>query len=366
MTWVFLLVGLGLLVVGAEMLVRGGSALAARLGISSLVIGLTIVAYGTSSPELAVSAKAALAGQSDIAIGNVVGSNIFNVLFILGVSALITPLVVSQQLVRVDIPIMIGVSILLLLMSLDGKLGLIDGSVLLAGIFAYTFLVVKIGKKESKQVQQEYEKEFGAKKLAAKDKSTRVLLGQILLVVIGLVVLVIGARLFVESSISVARSLGISELVIALTIVAAGTSMPEVATSIMASIRGERDIAVGNVIGSNIYNILAILGVSSLLAGRDGLQVSKAIFDFDLPVMIAVAVACLPIFFTGHKISRWEGGVFLLYYVVYVVYLIFKASDHDQLPLFSSTMVMFVMPITVLTMFVIYFQSRRNQKEVRK
>lgn len=360
--WLFLLLGLGLLVAGAEMLVRGGSRLAARLGVSSLLIGLTIVAYGTSAPELAVSAKAALSGQPDIAIGNVVGSNIFNVLFILGVSALITPLVVSQQLVRVDVPIMIGVSVMLILMSLDGKLGLIDGAILLSCFFAYTFLVVKIAKKESKQVQQEYEKEFGSEKLSEK-KSTSVLLGQIFLIVMGLVVLVIGARLFVESSISLARSFGISELVIALTIVAAGTSMPEVATSIMASIRGERDIAVGNVIGSNIFNIVAILGVSSLLAGQAGLQVSKAVFDFDLPIMLAVAVACLPIFFTGHKISRWEGAVFLLYYIFYVVYLILKASEHDQLPNFSSAMIFFVMPITVLTMFVVYFQSRLNQKK---
>jgi len=362
MSWLFLLAGLGLLVIGAEMLVRGGSALAARLGISALVIGLTIVAFGTSAPELAVSAKAALAGQPDIALGNVIGSNIFNVLFILGISALISPLVVSQQLVRVDVPVMLGVSVLVFLMALDGKLGQIDGLFLLSGFVLYTLAAVKLGKKEGREVQQEYEKEFGTKRLVH-DKSPRAMLGKILLVIAGLVVLIVGARLFVDASVGIARSFGISELVIALTIVAAGTSMPELATSVMASIRGERDIAVGNVVGSNIFNVVAILGISSLLAGPEGIRVSKAVYDFDLPVMIAVAAACLPIFFTGHKIARWEGAVFLLYYIFYVVYLIFKTSSHDQLPLFSSTMLMFVLPITILTMVVVYFQSHHNRKE---
>lgn len=365
MSWIMLLIGLGLLAAGAEMLVRGGSALAARLGVSSLVIGLTIVAFGTSAPELAVSAKAALKGQSDIALGNVVGSNIFNVLFILGVSSLITPLVVSQQLVRIDVPIMIGVSSIVFFMSLDGKLGKIDGVILFAVFLAYTYLAIKIGKKESRQVEEEYEREFGEKKVT-NDKSGKKILIQAALILGGLALLVLGARLFVDASIEVARSFGISELVIALTIVAAGTSMPEVATSIMASIRGERDIAVGNVVGSNIFNLAAILGISSLLAGPEGIRVSSAVFSFDLPVMIAVAGACLPIFFTGHKISRWEGGVFLLYYVLYVTYLILKASAHDQLSLFSSTMILFVVPITVVTMLVVYFQSRRNQNEVQR
>jgi cation:H+ antiporter len=361
MSWIFLVAGLAILVLGAEMLVRGGSSLAARLGVSALVIGLTIVAFGTSAPELAVSAKAILKGQSDIALGNIIGSNIFNVLFILGISALITPLVISQQLVRIDVPVMMGVSVVVFLMSFDGKLGQIDGVLLFSAFIVYTVMAVKLGKKESKQVEQEYEKEFGVKKLGS-DKSTKALLTQLVLILAGLALLVFGARLFVDASIELARSFGISELVIALTIVAAGTSMPELATSIMASIRGERDIAVGNVVGSNIFNILAILGISSLIAGPDGIRVSKAVLSFDLPVMIAVAVACLPIFFTDSKISRWEGAVFFLYYVLYVIYLIFKSSEHDQLPVFNMAMTTFVMPITVLTMLVIYFQSHRRKK----
>lgn len=356
MNWVVLLAGLGLLIIGAEMLVRGGASFAARIGISSLVIGLTIVAFGTSSPELVVSAKGALTGSADIAIGNVIGSNIFNVLFILGISALICPLTVSQQLVRVDVPIMIGVSVLAFILCLDGVLGKVDGIFLLTGIVLYTWFVIYLGKKEKKaEVIKEYESEFGA---AQKSKSWFL---DIFLIAGGLGVLIFGARWFVDGAIGIARSFSISELVIALTIVAAGTSMPEVATSIMASIRKERDIAVGNVVGSNIYNILAILGVSSILA-KDGLPVSLGIMDFDMPVMIAVAFACLPIFFTGRTISRWEGGVFVFYYAAYTAYLILKSSEHDQLPMMSGVMMLFVIPLTVLTMVVVYFQTHLKNK----
>ncbi len=356
MDWLILSAGLALLIAGAEMLVRGGASFAARIGVSSLVIGLTIVAYGTSSPELVVSTKAALSGSADIALGNVVGSNIFNILFILGISALICPLVVSQQLVRVDVPIMVALSVLAFILSLDGVLGKGDGIIFLTGIVFYTWLVIRFGKKEKKkQVISEYESEFGGTR---KSKSW---LLDIFLILTGLGVLILGARWFVDGAVGIARSLGISELIIALTIVAAGTSMPEVATSVMASIRKERDIAVGNVVGSNIYNILAILGVASILA-KDGLSVSLGIRDFDMPVMIAVAIACLPIFFTGKTISRWEGGVFVFYYVAYTTYLILKSSEHDQLPMMSGAMMFFVIPITVLTMAVIYFQAHCKSK----
>lgn len=352
-------VGLILLAGGAEMLVRGSAALALRLGLSSIVVGLTVVAYGTSSPELVVSAKGALAGSSDIALGNVIGSNIFNVLFILGVSALICPLAVTQRLIRVDVPIMIGVSALVLVLGLDGKLGKTDGLLLVSGILIYTVWVVRFGKKEkSPEVIREYDAELGPSKRSAS------LAKEIVLIIAGLGVLIAGARWFVDGSVGIARAIGVSELVIALTIVAAGTSMPEVATSIMASIRKERDIAVGNVVGSNIYNLLAILGVSSLLAKGDGLSVSPGALDFDLPVMIAVAVTCLPVFLTEKGISRWEGGVFLFYYTAYVTYLILKSSEHDQLPMMSGMMMMmFVIPITLLTMMVVYIQSHQKSRQ---
>lgn len=351
------IVGLILLAGGAEMLVRGGAGLALRMGVSPLVVGLTVVAYGTSSPELFVSAKAALAGQSDIAMGNVVGGNIFNVLGILGIAAVICPLKVSQRLVKLDVPFMIGISILLLILGLDRSLGRVDGVILFLGIIVYTAGVVYLARKEkSGEVVKEYQSEFGA------SKRTKSKLWNIALILIGLGTLVIGARWLVEGAIGIARGLGVSELIIGLTIIGIGTSMPEVATSIMAAIRKERDIAVGNIVGSNIYNILAVLGVSSLVAKGGGLAMAPGMLDFDIPVMIAVAMACLPIFFTGDGISRWEGAVFIFYYAAYTMYLIFKSSEHDQLPMMSDVMMIFVIPITLLTMAVIYIQAHQKNK----
>lgn len=356
-TILMLIAGLALLIVGAEILVRGASRLAAAFGISPLVIGLTVVAFGTSSPELAVSVQSALAGQADIAMGNVVGSNIFNVLFILGISALIIPLVVAQQLVRLDVPIMIGVSVLVYLLGLNGQISRLEGAILFAGIIAYTTFLIRQSRKENKEVQEEYAQEFGG----GKPRSAGQYLLNLVLVVAGLALLVLGARWLVDSAVTIARALGVSELIIGLTIVAAGTSMPEVATSIIAAIRGERDIAVGNVVGSNIFNILAVLGLSSLLA-PNGIAVSPPALAFDIPVMIAVAIACLPIFFTGFKIARWEGAVFLGYYAAYVLYLILDATQHDALPLFSTVMLLFVVPLTVLTLVVLVVRERRARR----
>lgn len=339
--------GLALLIIGAELLVRGASRLAAAVGISPLIIGLTVVAFGTSAPEMAVSSVSALNGTADIAVGNVVGSNIFNVLFILGASALIAPLVVSQQLVRLDVPIMIGVSVLTLVFIADGALNRLEGAVLFAGIIAYTaFLIIQSRKERNPQVQTEYEQAFGEKPRNA--KSALLNLG---FVTCGLIGLVVGSRWLVDGAVAIARAIGIGEVVIGLTIVAGGTSLPEVATSILASIRGERDIAVGNVVGSNIFNLLAVLGLAGLVAPQ-GLPVSPSVLRFDIWVMIAVAVACLPIFFTGLKIARWEGALFLLYYAAYTAYLIFDATGNAALPAFSSAMLIFVIPLTLLTLAV--------------
>ena len=355
----FFIAGLALLIVGAEFLVRGASRLAAAAGVSPLMIGLTVVAYGTSAPELAVSVQSALAGQPDIALGNVVGSNIFNVLFILGLSALIAPLIVSQQLVRLDVPIMIGVSLLLFFLALDGKIGRLDGLLLTVGVVGYTIFAVRQGRRENAQVRTEYAEEYGATKLQA--ANWRHFAIQLVLIATGLGVLVLGARWLVDSASLIAKAMGVSDLVVGLTIVAAGTSLPEVATSIVAAIRGERDIAVGNVVGSNIYNILAILGVSSLVA-TDGIKVAPAAESFDIPVMIAASVACLPIFFTGHLIARWEGGLFCGYYVAYTLYLLLNAVQHDGLRMFSTAMWMFVIPLTVITMLVSVLRAVRARQ----
>jgi cation:H+ antiporter len=357
LTIVLFILGLGLLIGGAELLVRGASRIAAGFGISPLVIGLTIVAFGTSSPEMAVSVSTALQGVTDIAVGNVVGSNIFNVLFILGISALITPLVVGRQMIRLEVPIMIGVSLLYLALALDGTITFWEGALLFAGIVAYTVFQIAQARREKPgtAATDEFTREYGEKE----KQSTRTTLINIGLAVVGLVLLVIGSNWLVNGAIAFARLLEIDEVVIGLTIVAAGTSLPEVATSILASIRGERDIAVGNVVGSNIFNILAVLGASAL-ASPAGLSVPPSINAFDGPVMLAVAVACLPIFFTGNVIARWEGAVFLLYYVAYTAYLILDAYEHAALPMFSNVMFYFVLPITVLTIAIALWRARHT------
>ncbi len=359
MTALLLIAGLALLVVGAEALVRGASKLAAVVGIPPLIIGLTVVAYGTSAPELAVSVMSSLNGQADIALGNVVGSNIFNVLFILGLSALIAPLAVSRQLIRLDVPIMIGVSVLVMVLGLDGNLGLADGAFLFMGGVGYTLFLIWQARQDKNSAgnseEDEYAREYGDRP-AVSVQQWLINLG---LIVVGLGLLVLGSRWLVDGAVTVAKALGLSELVIGLTIIAAGTSLPELATSVIASLRGERDIAVGNVVGSNIFNILVVLGLSSLVS-PSGVNVPGAALRLDMPVMIAVALACLPIFFTGSTISRWEGGVFLAYYAAYTLYLILDSTQHQSLPIFSAAMLLFVLPITAITLSVLMLRALRR------
>jgi cation:H+ antiporter len=342
--------GLALLVVGANLLVRGASKLALSFGISPLVVGLTVVAFGTSAPEMAVAVGAVLNGQTAIALGNVVGSNIFNVLFILGVSALITPLVVNVQLIRQEVPIMIGVSLLLFVLVLDKRLGMFDGALLLTLMVAYMVFLIAQSRRETQAANEEYAQEVKRAEAGAWDASWPV---QLLLIAAGLAALVFGSQWLVTASVAFAKALGVSDVVIGLTIVAAGTSMPEVAASITAAIKGERDIAVGNVVGSNLFNILGCIGLSSLAAGGAGLAVPPSVLSFDIWVMLAVALACLPVFITGREIARWEGSVFVGYYLAYVGYLILAAQQHDALPAFSAAMLGFVIPITVVTLVVV-------------
>ena len=337
--------GLAVLVVGADVLVRGASRLAVSFGVSPLVVGLTVVAFGTSAPEMAVSVGSALAGSPDLAIGNVVGSNIANVLLILGISALITPLLVDEQIIRQEIPIMIGASALLVVMALDGNIGLLESIALFGLVIAYTVFLVVQSRRASKAVQDEFETEIPT---STWDRHWAVQVG---LIVGGLVMLVVGADWLVDSAVAFARAFGVSDLVIGLTVVAVGTSMPEIATSIVAAIRGQRDIAVGNVVGSNVFNLLAVLGAAGIASGA-GLPVSEAARNFDLWVMLAVAFACLPIMITGREIARWEGGVFLAYYAAYTAWLVLQAQQHASVPAFSGIMLGYVMPLTVITLVV--------------
>jgi cation:H+ antiporter len=343
--------GLAALIVGAELLVRGASKLALSFGISPLVVGLTIVAFGTSSPEIAVSVGAALDGRTEIAVGNVVGSNIFNVLFILGLSALIVPLVVHSQIIRQEVPVMIGVSLLLLALGLDGRLGLLDGALLLGVALAYTGYLIVQSRRATAEERAEFEAEAQPAEKGAWDAHWAAQLG---LIAAGLTALVFGSDWLVTAAVHFAKALGVSDVVIGLTIIAAGTSMPEVATSIMAAIKGERDIAVGNVVGSNIFNIAGCLGITALVAPAAlGVPMPASVMNFDIWVMLAVAVACLPVFLTGREIARWEGGVFLGYYAAYVAYLILATQQHDALPAFSAVMMGFVLPLTVITLVVV-------------
>ncbi len=355
MTFVMFVAGLAALILGANSLVRGASKLALSIGISPLVVGLTVVAFGTSAPEMAVSVGAVFSGRTDIAVGNVVGSNIINVLFILGVSALIIPLVVNVQLIRQEVPIMIAASVLLLVLALDGRLGWNDGMMMFGLMIAYTSYLVVQSRRETRAAQAEFDAEVRPAVAGAWDDRWSV---QCLLVLAGLGLLVVGSNWLVDAAVTFARALGVSDVVIGLTVVAAGTSLPEVAASIAAALKGERDIAVGNVVGSNLFNILGCLGLSALAAGNSGLDVAPSIVRFDIWVMIAVALVCLPIFVSGREIARWEGGVLVGAYVAYVTYLVLAQQQHDVLPAFSTAMMSFVIPIALVAIVATLLRAK--------
>ncbi len=309
-TSLYLAGGLIFLFIGAEGLIRGASALALRVGITPLVVGLTVVAFGTSTPELVVSLKAALIGNSSISLGNVVGSNIANIALILGIAALIRPLDVHANVIRREIPILIGLSILLIVLLYDGELSLIDGIIFVAGIITYTIVNILMARKE-KNVEVENEFKEGLKTKLSVPVS-------IVFVGGGLGLMILGANLFVTSAISIAKAIGVSDALIGLTIVAIGTSLPELITSIVASYKNESDIAIGNVVGSNIFNILGILGITSLVIPLS----SAGISYIDFGVMLFTALILLPLSKTGFKITRLEGLFLVTGYIVYMYYLI--------------------------------------------
>lgn len=311
LTVLFLLLGLVLLYLGAEGLVRGSASLALRLGVGPLLVGLTVVAFGTSAPEMIVSVKAAYLGQGDISVGNVVGSNICNIGLILGFSALIIPIKVASQIVRIDTPIMIATTALAIALLYDGSLSRVEGVFIFLLLIVYIVFSIRLAKKQaSDPLAQEFSEEV-------KISKSGVAL-DILMVIGGLVLLVFGARFLVDSAIEIAKAVGLSEAVIGLTIVAVGTSLPEFATSLIAAIKKESDIAVGNIVGSNIFNILGILGVSAIITPLS----SSGITGIDLGVMAAFAVALWCFSVTGHRISRPEGLLMIVAYVGFVAWLV--------------------------------------------
>lgn len=354
----YLIGGLVLLVVGAEALVRGAVKLAARFGISPLIVGLTVVAFGTSAPETAVSIQASLNGSGDIAVGNVIGSNIANILLILGLSALVAPLLVSRQLVRLDVPVMIGAGVLTFGLASNGTVSRLDGCILLALLLLYTLFLVIASKREKQRAQRdEFDVEYGA------DEQAKPFgwVSQLLLILLGLGLLVAGSNLLIEGAVALARALGLSELVIGLTVIAVGTSLPELATSLLAVYRGERDIAVGNVVGSCIFNLLLVLGAGALVS-TNGLSISPNALAFDLPVMLAVFAACLPIFFSGYRINRWEGTMFFGYYLAYTLYLVMFSTGLPAINLLRHAMTWYVLPLTAITLLVIFLRAWKYQR----
>ncbi|SPJ32894.1 calcium/sodium antiporter [Kushneria phyllosphaerae] len=360
MTFVYLAAGLVLLMGGAEVLVRGASKLAALFGIPSLVIGLTVVAFGTSAPETAVSVQSAFSGSGDLALGNVVGSNIANVLLILGLTALVAPLIVSRQLIRLDVPLLIAAGLLVWALGANGVLSRLDGALLFACIVAYTLFMVISSLRESK-------KEAQAAVLDNPDgepeasKAPMAWMIHVAMIAVGLALLVGGSHFLVEGATTLARALGLSDLVIGLTVVAIGTSLPELATSIMAAVRGERDIAVGNIVGSCLFNLLCVLGLAALVAPQ-GIPVPDNALVFDFPVMIAVSIACLPIFFTGYRIDRWEGLLFFAYYIAYTTYLVLYSTEQDSATLLGDALLFYALPLTTVTLAVLGIRSWKAQR----
>lgn len=362
MTWVSVLLLIGgfvLLVGGGEALVRGAASLGKTIGLSSLIVGLTVVSFATSAPELAVSTGAALSGSPGLAVGNVVGSNIANILFVLGLTAVFGALFVRIQLIKADIPIMLGFSVLLLVLALDGSLTRVNGAILLGLLIIYLVGTITYARRQEKRGREpgvvvEEVEEDASGPLMRKLRATRLrsVLTDLGFLAVGVALLVGGAQMLVTGATNIASSLGVSDLIVGLTIVAIGTSLPELATSVVAAVRGEREMAVGNIVGSNIFNIGAVLGVTSLVA-PDGVAVESSAVNFDLPVMLAVALILLPLAFSGQAIARWEGVVLVLMYLAYVVYLVLATSDHQALGPFSAAMLWFVLPITGLWVFAL-------------
>lgn len=351
------LLGLGILFGGAEILIRSSSKLASILGLSPLLIGLVVVAVGTSAPEAAVTVASAYQDLPDVGVGNIIGSNICNVLLILGLSAALRPLHIRQRLVRLDVPIMIGVSLVAAGLAIDYSFGRWDGLILLAGAAAYLTMNVMQGRLEKKSVEQEYVRQFGSKR----PKRRMDLLVHGALVLMGLGLLVAGTQWVVGGAVQTARYLGVSELIIGLTIVAMGTSLPELAASVVAAHRGESDIAVGNIIGSNIMNLLWVLGMGAAVSPGP-LEVSESALFFDIPVMVAVSVSCLPIFMSGHRVARWKGILFLFFYAAYTSYLVLESTQPGLARTWAAVLMFFVLPLTIVAFSTITVRSFRESR----
>lgn len=347
-----LLSGLCLLLIGAELMVRAAVRLAERLHVRPLIIGLTIVALGSSAPQMTVSLQAALTDNPDIAVGSVVGSGIFNILVTLGLSALIIPLRVSRQLVRLDIPLMIGASLLVFILAWNKDLGRFDGVVLLGALALYLGLLLRQSRHSTRPHTER------------PTETQQSWLISVLMILAGLAMLVFAGRLLLGAAVVVATDLGLSERVIGLTVVAVGTSLPELATSLIAALRGQRDIAVGNVIGANLFNLLGVLGLTALLAPTP-LSVSPNALDFDLPVMLGVAALCLPVFYSGYRVTRAEGLLLLGLYLVYGLHVVSFTTGMPLAGKLERLMLFYVLPALLTFLLFTSIRAWRRQHHKR-
>ncbi|MGR4038618.1 calcium/sodium antiporter [Pseudomonas sp. 910_21] len=345
-----LISGLVMLIAGAELLVRAAVRLSARLHVRPLIMGLSIVAFGSSAPQMAISLQATLADNTDIAVGSVIGSSIFNILVTLGLSALIIPLRVSRQLVRLDIPLMIGASLLVFILAYNERLTPSDGVILLAALVLYLLLLLRQSRHSARHHLP----------TPAGQRGSAPRFSSMLMVLIGLGLLVFAGHLLLGAAVTVADDLGLSERVMGLTVIAVSTSLPQLATSLLAALRGQRDIAVGNVIGSNLFNLLGVLGFTALVAPTP-LSVSPNALDFDLPVMLGVAVLCLPVFYSGYRVTRAEGLLFLGLYLAYGLHVVSFTTGMPLAGKLEHLMLFFVLPALVAFLLLSSLRAWRRQ-----
>ena len=359
MTLFLFIVGLASLIFGAELFLKAVDHFGLKWGVSPLIMGLTVVAFATGAPELAISIKAAASGSADLVLGNIIGSNIANILLILGITSLISLLHIAKRVILIDLPIVVAVSLTLFLLAKDGTLTKMDGGVLIMGLIGYSiFTYYRIQKSKNGDPVFAYEKK--AEELAS---GTWFYIKNGGMLILGLALIVQGSNWMVDSAVTIATLLGISELVIGLTIVSIGTSLPEVATSVAAARKGNADIAVANVLGSNLYNMLLTLGLT-LLISPHVLQVSAVAIHFDLPFMIIVTLICIPLFLGGYNLTRTDGSIFLFYYASYITFLVLDALSAPFKEYMAMAMYWVVSPITILYIvwqLVAYRQTLQKQ-----
>jgi cation:H+ antiporter len=363
------LAGLAGLLIAGNLVVRGSGAIGRHIGLSPLVIGLTIVAAGTSAPELAVVAQSVAIDDPSLAVGSIIGSNIANVLLVLGCAATLGAIHVTSRAVRIDIPIMVGASVLFLLFALDNRLGRLDGAVMFALLIGFVTWSIASARRAPTPSGIDTDGAGGSNsgddRSDASDpgRSDSRLARSILELVGGIGVLALAARFTVTGAEGIAASLGVPELIVGLTIVAIGTSAPEIVTTIVAAYKGQRDMAVGNAVGSNLFNILGVLGLSSLVVS-EGIPVAPDALELDLPIMVAVAIACLPMFARDHRLDRWEGWLFLAYYGAYLTFLVLDATGHRAKDPFALIMVAFVIPLTAITLAVVLYRRWHSSASI--